>query len=120
MNQQTTDVLFELNKAIAGMQAIVSDFLKAVNVIQSIQHDLIHTEQKAESIMPLAADNYPPVLETKDIMKILGISRSKAYDFMRTPGFPVIRDGRHNRYIVPRDAFFKWLNEDAFQKHSLK
>ena len=114
MNQQ---ILQKLDNAIADVQASLSNLRE---VIRGAQCDLIYTEVQASSEPKSTLSDYPLILGTKDIMGILGICRSKAYDLMRTPGFPVIHDGRHNRYIVSRDAFFKWLNEDAFQRHSLK
>ncbi len=59
-------------------------------------------------------EDLPLVLNIKDLMEIMRISRDKAYEFTRRKDFPVIRQG--SRIIIPRDAFFKWLNEDALKR----
>jgi putative SOS response-associated peptidase YedK len=50
----------------------------------------------------------PLVLQAKDIQSILGISRGKTYTLMNSVGFPTIFLDK--RMVVPRDAFFEWLN----------
>lgn len=42
-----------------------------------------------------------------EVGKLLGISRPKAYELVRSKGFPAFYIGR--RIVVPKDAFYKWL-----------
>jgi len=56
-------------------------------------------------------EDYPLTLTTQDIMEILRVCRDKAYEIMRSKGFPVYISGR--RKIVPRDPFFQWLERSA-------
>ncbi len=53
----------------------------------------------------------PPVLTMRDVQDYLGISRPKTYELAHTHGFPAVRFGRVIR--VPREAFFRWLDEQA-------
>ena len=47
----------------------------------------------------------------KDIQQLIGVSLPTVYNLFNTEGFPVVCVGR--KKIVPRDAFFAWLNEQA-------
>jgi excisionase family DNA binding protein len=53
----------------------------------------------------------PVVLKVRHIQETLGISRQESYRLAHTAGFPVVRIGRSIR--IPRDAFLRWLNEQA-------
>jgi excisionase family DNA binding protein len=50
-------------------------------------------------------------LTVQEAAELLGVSRGKAYEMTRRPGFPCIRDGR--RIIIPRDALLRWMDEEA-------
>lgn len=52
--------------------------------------------------------DFPMSLTVDHVAEIMGIGRSKAYEMIHNPKFPVIREGR--RVIIPRDAFFRWLD----------
>jgi excisionase family DNA binding protein len=56
-------------------------------------------------------DTLPMVLTMKDVQDVLGLSKPKTYELAHTRGFPAVRFGRAIR--VPRDAFLRWLNEQA-------
>lgn len=43
-----------------------------------------------------------------EICEILGLSRVKVYEFLRSGQIPSVRLG--NKYLIPVDAFEKWLN----------
>ena len=60
--------------------------------------------------------DYPLVLRMSEVAEILRVNVHKAYDLTRRHDFPCIRDG--NRIIVPRDAFFAWLNTAAAGENS--
>ena len=52
--------------------------------------------------------SYPLVLTIHDIIDIMQIGRSKAYELVHSDGFPLKKIGRKLR--IPRDPFFYWLN----------
>lgn len=56
-------------------------------------------------------ENYPLVLDVSHIAEILGISKRKAYDLMKTGEFPVKQIGKLKR--VPKESFFEWLENQA-------
>lgn len=56
----------------------------------------------------VTCQNLPLVLRAEDIARVLGISRSSAYELLRRRDFPVLEIGR--RKIVPRDHFFAWID----------
>lgn len=45
------------------------------------------------------------------ITGIMGLCKETAYELTHQVGFPAIRIGRSIR--VPRDAFFRWLEEES-------
>lgn len=45
---------------------------------------------------------------------ILKIGLNKAYKLVRTPGFPVIKNGQN--YLIPKDSLREWLKEQAKEK----
>lgn len=53
-------------------------------------------------------NDMPLILNVSDIEKIMGISRVKAYELVKTEGFPIIKVGR--RITIPKPAFERWLN----------
>ena len=44
----------------------------------------------------------------------MGISLPKAYELVKTPGFPTLRIG--TRILIPIDAYKEWLMKNAVQK----
>ena len=52
-------------------------------------------------------DDLPLVLDVDDVRRIMGISRTSAYELVRTPGFPAFRSGRLIK--VSKKAFFDWM-----------
>ena len=55
------------------------------------------------------------MLEARDISNILGIALGNAYKLMKRPDFPAIRVSAR-RYVVPEDAFRKWLDDQTAKK----
>ena len=55
------------------------------------------------------------MLEAQDIKEILGIALGSVYKLMKQKGFPSIRVSAR-RWIVPEEAFRKWLNDQAEAK----
>ncbi|WP_337613319.1 helix-turn-helix domain-containing protein [Ruminococcus sp.] len=55
-------------------------------------------------------DEPPLMLSVQEIAKVLGISKTSAYDLVRSKGFPVLKIG--SRLIVPKDKFRKWVEQN--------
>lgn len=55
------------------------------------------------------------MLEAQDIKEILGIALANAYKLMKRPDFPAIKVSAR-RYVVPEEAFRKWLDDQAAKK----
>jgi hypothetical protein len=53
----------------------------------------------------------PLLLTMKHVQGITGLSKARTYDLALSQGFPLVRFGRSMR--VPKDAFLRWLNEQA-------
>ena len=52
--------------------------------------------------------DFPIVLRVEDVARIMNISRVSTYNLVHSEGFPCKFVGR--RMVIPRDAFFNWLN----------
>ena len=46
-------------------------------------------------------------LSVQELSAQMGISLPKAYELVKTPGFPVLRIG--TRILIPIDAYKEWL-----------
>ena len=68
-------------------------------------------ESKDQNRRPTNYDNLPLVLDVEDIQRIMGISRTSAYELVHTPGFPAFRSGRLIK--VSKAAFFEWMKKGA-------
>ena len=55
------------------------------------------------------------ILDARDISNVLGIALANAYKLMKRPDFPAIQVSAR-RYIVPEEAFRKWLDDQAWAK----
>jgi excisionase family DNA binding protein len=55
----------------------------------------------------------PLVLTMKQVQEVTGLAKELVYRLPHTNGFPVVRFGRVFR--VPRDAFLKWLDDQAME-----
>ncbi len=53
-------------------------------------------------------DEMPLIMTVLDVGRIMGISKVKAYELVKTDGFPIIKVGR--RITIPKPAFERWLN----------
>ena len=54
-------------------------------------------------------EEVPMYLSAKEVVKVLGISRSNVYDIMRSIDFPLTVVG--GRRMVQKERFFKWLKK---------
>ncbi|MCZ8513555.1 helix-turn-helix domain-containing protein [Paenibacillus filicis] len=52
-------------------------------------------------------DEYPSVLDVKDIQNILNIGRVQAYELVNSGQFHVVKIGR--RIKISKDVFVSWL-----------
>lgn len=50
-------------------------------------------------------------MSVQELSAQMGISLPKAYELVKTPGFPTIRIG--TRILIPIDAYKTWLIENA-------
>jgi len=58
--------------------------------------------------------DYPMVMNVKHVMEILGVSNRVAYELMKRTDFPVMSiTGSKGAKRVPRDLFFKWLDDQS-------
>ena len=57
--------------------------------------------------------NIRGTMTAKEVSDFLGVSLPTAYQIMRRADFPAIPLGR--KKIIPREAFYKWLNDTALK-----
>ena len=50
-------------------------------------------------------------MSVQDLSEHMGISLPKAYELVKTPGFPTIRVG--TRILIPVEAYREWLLKNA-------
>ena len=62
--------------------------------------------RSAQSNLPLDGLR-PLVLDMKEMQKVLGISRTTAYQRVHEEGFPAFRSG--NRIKISKEALFEWM-----------
>ena len=55
-------------------------------------------------------DELPMFLSVMDMVSLLGISRSKAYELAAEEGFPKLKIVS-GRIIIPREKLLEWLDE---------
>ena len=53
----------------------------------------------------------PLTLTVPEVGGVLGLSRAKAYDLVRSEGFPSMRIG--TRILVPRNKLIRWIDEQT-------
>ena len=53
-------------------------------------------------------------MSVQELSAQMGISLPKAYELVKTPGFPTLRIG--TRIQIPIDAYKDWLMKNAVQK----
>lgn len=66
------------------------------------------TEQSKSQATVTSLDDMPVILNVSSIQRILGISRAKAYELVKSDGFPRVKIGK--RIAVPKGAFEEWLH----------
>jgi len=58
-------------------------------------------------------DDYPLVLRVEDLANITGLGKNSCYQMCKTDGFPAFKPPGRSIYLIPRDSFFNWLEENA-------
>ena len=53
-------------------------------------------------------------MSVQELSAQMGISLPKAYELVKTPGFPTLRIG--TRILISIDAYKEWLMKNAMQK----
>ena len=53
-------------------------------------------------------------MSVQELSAQMGIRLPKAYELVKTPGFPTLRIG--TRILIPIDAYKEWLMKNAVQK----
>ena len=53
----------------------------------------------------------PDVMQVKDVVRLLHCSKNTVYKLIQAGSIPHVKVGC--RYIIPRDKFVAWVNENA-------
>lgn len=56
-------------------------------------------------------DELPLMLSVQEIAKVLGISKTSAYELVRSKGFPVLKIG--SRLVVSKEKFREWVEQNT-------
>ena len=96
------------------------------NKITTVAKDLVKTGEEIEkkygipivnkriSVTPIALVGGPACKTPDDyveIAKVLGISKTSAYELVRSKGFPVLKIG--SRMVVPKEKFREWVEQNT-------
>ena len=55
-------------------------------------------------------DDLPLMLSVPDLTEALGISRARAYELVKSEGFPALHIG--NRILVPKEELIAWIKDN--------
>ena len=55
-------------------------------------------------------DDLPLMLSVPDLTDALGISRARAYELVKSEGFPALHIG--NRILVPKEELIAWIKDN--------
>ena len=55
-------------------------------------------------------DDLPLMLSIPDLTEALGISRARAYELVKSEGFPALHIG--NRILVPKEELIAWIKDN--------
>ena len=59
-------------------------------------------------------DDLPIMLSVNQLANVLGISRTRSYDLVRSKGFPSITIG--SRIVIPKDELMIWIQNQLNSK----
>ena len=57
-------------------------------------------------------DQFPVVLQASHIQEILDVSKKYVYELLHRSDFPTVHV-TEKRMVVPKEAFIRWLDEQA-------
>ncbi|WP_026049359.1 helix-turn-helix domain-containing protein [Bacillus bingmayongensis] len=114
MNNSTVQIALSITKLSAQKGWKDEEFWEAIELLRSNKEDDRQTTVEKLDNVPVtydSANDYPIMLNVDHVKEILGVAQRTAYDIMDQKGFPLVRIGR--KKVVPRDAFFNWLERSA-------
>lgn len=114
MKNSTVQIALAVTKFSAQKGWSDEEFWEAIELLRFNKEDAKQTTvEKLDNISVTndSANDYPIMLNVDHVKEILGIAQRTAYDIMEQKGFPLVRIGR--KKVVPRDAFFNWLERSA-------
>lgn len=114
MNKSTVQIALSITKFSAQKGWNDEEFWEAIELLRLNKEDARQTMIEKLDGIPVTYDStndYPIMLKVDHVAEVLGISSRKAYDIMDQKGFPLVKIGR--RKVVPRDAFFNWLEKEV-------
>ena len=53
-------------------------------------------------------DELPLMLSVPEVAAVLGISRARTYELVKSEGFPSLKIG--SRVVVPKEKFISWID----------
>ena len=68
-------------------------------------------KRKYENLVYKTYDELPLFIDAKTVSRVLGISRTSAYELMHQKTFPTLKIGA--RMVVPKEKFIKWVNDNV-------
>lgn len=60
-------------------------------------------------------DELPLMLSVKELATVLGVSRTSAYELIKTKGFPSIKIG--SRVVIPKEKLIEWIDKNIGGKN---
>lgn len=70
----------------------------------------MNSEVKMKESNYKSYDELPLFLNVNIVSNVLGISKTSAYELVRSKGFPVLKIG--SRMVVPKDKFREWVEQN--------
>lgn len=71
---------------------------------------IIREEMREVVKESIGTKELPPLLTIKELMELLHIGRSKAFELMAREDFPVLREAG---VLIPTDKLFKWIDKNT-------
>ncbi|MGH1048433.1 helix-turn-helix domain-containing protein [Bacillus mycoides] len=112
MKNATVQIALAITKFSAQKGWRDEEFWEAIELLRFNKEDERQTAVEKLDSIPVtndSANDYPIMLNVTHVEEILGIAKRTAYDIMDQKGFPLVKIGR--KKVVPRDAFFNWLEK---------
>jgi hypothetical protein len=84
------------------MSGVESKYIEDVEAFNS---------KKMEQLIIQSLDNYPPLLDVKDISSVLRIGENAAYEVLNSGEIPTIKVGRKS--MIPKPYMGKYIYEST-------